>query len=228
MKTLKQNIRKTLKEAQQNKSNKLFEGRIISDRIKTIVENKKNRKKLFSILTQEMNTMVSEGFDRKQITEALSDIFNSVLGDKSNEAFKIWRDQGLNWLLSKLELDGDSETSSYIKKEFDKVPIESIPELFTDCDKVTDLLVNGLVESFQHRIRTNSEGSPNAINILMDGVYNMTKDEKFQDIIESKLKNQLCPLLLQIQSKMTKQEQDIKSRILSHDNEIDNTSGLAI
>jgi hypothetical protein len=227
MKTLKQNINLTLKEVSENKKKKLFEGMIISDRFKTILEGKKN-KKMFSIITKEINTMIEEGFDKKQINEALSDIFNSVFGTKSNDVYLMWRDHGVNWLLKKMELDMDSETSEYIKKEFEKIPPTSVPELFTDCDKVTDLFVNGLVESFQNKVRTNSEGSPSAVKILMDGVYEMTKDEKFQDMIESKVKNQLCPLLSQIQSKMENQEKEIKSKILSVDSDIESTSDVAV
>lgn len=228
MKTLKQNIRKTLKETSENKKQKLIENAMISSRFKMIIESTKNKKKIFSSLTEEMNDMVYAGFEKKQISEALSNIFSSVFGPKSNDMFVAWRDHGVNWLLSKLELDQDVETADYIRKEFEKVPANSIPELFADCNKVTELVINGLVEGFQNKIRVNSEGASLAVKFLMDGVYNTTKDENFQNIIESKLKDTLCPLLSKINSNMQKQEKDIKSKILSQNSEMNDTSGLAI
>jgi hypothetical protein len=227
MKSLKHNIKSTLKEISENKKKQILEYTIVSSRLTPLLENR-NKKRLFVDLTQEINEMVNDGINKKQINEALSDIFTAAFGDESNKMFNIWKDQGVNWLLSKLELDSDAETASYIKKEFDKLPSNSIPGLFTDCDKVTDIVVNGLVEAFQNKIRMNSESSVSAVKILMNGVYDMTKDEKFQDIIESKIKSQICPLLSQIKTKMDNEEKRIKSGIISQNTDTENTSDVAV
>lgn len=218
MKPLKNKIHKTLLEVQENKKKSILENKIVKNRLKIILEDKnmykkKNKEKLFSNLTSEVVYLKNQGYNGEMINEGLIDIITSLFGDKSEVIFTTWKDQGLNWLMEKLEISNDKELSEKIKHKFSNVLISEIPELFTDCDKVTDMIVDAMVEVFQERLKEGFFESSGAEKILQESVLEMTSHEDFQDSVEVKLKNTICPLLSRISTNMSNQENDIKSKI---------------
>lgn len=218
MKPLKNKIHKTLLEVQENKKKSILENKIVKNRLKIILEDKnmykkKNKEKLFSNLTSEVVYLKNQGYNSEMINEGLIDIITSLFGDKSEVIFTTWKDQGLNWLMEKLEISNDKELSEKIKHKFSNVLISEIPELFTDCDKVTDMIVDAMVEVFQERLKEGFFESSGAERILQESVLEMTSHEDFQDSVEVKLKNTICPLLSKISANMSNQENDIKSKI---------------
>lgn len=218
MRNLKNTIHKTLIETKEKKKKTIVENKIISNRLKVILEDRnmfknKNKQKLFSNLTSEITYLRNQGFNEKMINEGLIDIITSLFGDKSEVIFTTWKDQGLNWLIDKLGVSNDEELSSKIKNKFSNVLISEIPELFTDCDKVTDMIVDAMIDVFQERLKKGFPESSEAARILQDSVLEMTSHEDFQDSVEIKLKNTICPLLSRISTNMSNQENDIKSKI---------------
>ena len=219
MNTLKNKIHNELVEVKEKKSSLVVEHRIITKRFKTILENKelfkkKNKSKLFNILTNEVHNLKSDGFSKKQINESLTDIFKSLFGSQADPVFNVWKDQGINWLITKLGIDPNEDTAKLIHKEFSNVIVSEIPELLTDCDKVTDMIVNAMSQSFQNKL-SETEPSSEASRILIDTITEMIGREEFQDSVEVKIKNLVCPLLLQVSLNMVNQEKEIKNRIFS-------------
>ena len=218
MKTLKNKIHKTLLETKENKKKTVLENKIVTNRFKIILEDtsmfkKKNKQKLFSQLTSEVSYLKTQGFNKEMINEGLIDIIKSLFGNKSDVIFTTWKDQGVNWLIDKLGVSHDEELSDKIKSKFSNVLTSEIPELFTDCDKVTDMIVDAMIEVFQENLKNGDSNGSEASRILQDSVLEMTSHENFQDSIEIKLKNTICPLLSKISSNMSNQENEIKSKI---------------
>lgn len=218
MKTLKNKIHKTLLETKENKKKTVLENKIVTNRFKIILEDtsmfkKKNKQKLFSQLTSEVSYLKTQGFNKEMINEGLIDIIKSLFGNKSDVIFTTWKDQGVNWLIDKLGVSHDEELSDKIKSKFSNVLTSEIPELFTDCDKVTDMIVDAMIEVFQENLKNGESNGSEASRILQDSVLEMTSHEDFQDSIEIKLKNTICPLLSKISSNMSNQENEIKSKI---------------
>ena len=218
MKTLKNKIHKTLLETKENKKKTVLENKIVTNRFKIILEDtsmfkKKNKQKLFSQLTSEVSYLKTQGFNKEMINEGLIDIIKSLFGNKSDVIFTTWKDQGVNWLIDKLGVSHDEELSDKIKSKFSNVLTSEIPELFTDCDKVTDMVVDAMIEVFQENLKNGDSNGSEASRILQDSVLEMTSHENFQDSIEIKLKNTICPLLSKISSNMSNQENEIKSKI---------------
>jgi hypothetical protein len=218
MKTLKNKIHKTLLETKENKKKTVLENKIVTNRFKIILEDtsmfkKKNKQKLFSQLTSEVSYLKTQGFNKEMINEGLIDIIKSLFGNKSDVIFTTWKDQGVNWLIDKLGVSHDEELSDKIKNKFSNVLTSEIPELFTDCDKVTDMVVDAMIEVFQENLKNGESNGSEASRILQDSVLEMTSHEDFQDSIEIKLKNTICPLLSKISSNMSNQENEIKSKI---------------
>lgn len=219
MKPLKKRIHKELLEARDKKNSVIVEHNIITNRFKVILENKdfylkKNKSKLFTTLTDQLHTLKEDGFSKKQINEALTDIFKSIFGSQADPVFTAWKDQGVNWLISKLGIEQDEETAKLIHKEFSNVVVSEVPELLTDCDRVTDMVVNALTQGFQSKLYESTPSSE-ASRILMESVIEMLGREDFQDSVEVKVKNLICPLLLQVGMNMANQEREIKNRIFS-------------
>lgn len=218
MKNLKNKIHKTLLETKENKKKTILENKIVTNRFKIILEDtsmfkNKNKQKLFSQLTSEVSYLKTQGFNKEMINEGLIDIIKSLFGDKSDVIFTTWKDQGVNWLIDKLGVSHDEELSDKIKSKFSNVLTSEIPELFTDCDKVTDMVVDAMIEVFQENLKNGDSNGSEASRILQDSVLEMTSHENFQDSIEIKLKNTICPLLSKISSNMSNQENEIKSKI---------------
>jgi hypothetical protein len=184
---------------------------------------KKNKEKLFSQLTSEVNYLKNQGFNNQMINEGLIDIIKSLFGNNSDVIFSTWKDQGVNWLIDKLGVSHDEELSDKIKSKFSNVLTSEIPELFTDCDKVTDMIVDAMIEVFQENLKNGQSNGSEASRILQDSVLEMTSHEDFQDSVEVKLKNTICPLLSKISSNMSNQENDIKSKIFPN---MDNMMGI--
>jgi hypothetical protein len=234
MRNLKKTIHKTLVETKENKKKTILENKIVTNRFKIILEDKnmfkkKNKQKLFSQLTSEVNYLKNQGFNNKMINEGLIDIIKSLFGNNSDVIFSTWKDQGVNWLIDKLGISHDEELSDKIKNKFSNVLTSEIPELFTDCDKVTDMIVDAMIEVFQESLKNGQSSGSEASRILQDSVLEMTSHEDFQDSIEVKLKNTICPLLSKISSNMSNQENDIKSKIFPNMDDmmgINDISGL--
>lgn len=228
MKNLKNKIHKTLLETKENKKKTILENKIVTNRFKIILEDKnmfkkKNKQKLFSQLTSEVNYLKNQGFNNQMINEGLIDIIKSLFGNNSDAIFTTWKDQGVNWLIDKLGVSHDEELSDKIKSKFSNVLTSEIPELFTDCDKVTDMIVDAMIEVFQENLKNGQSNGSEASRILQDSVLEMTSHEDFQDSVEVKLKNTICPLLSKISSNMSNQENDIKSKIFPN---MDNMMGI--
>ena len=234
MRNLKKTIHKTLVETKENKKKTILENKIVTNRFKIILEDKnmfkkKNKQKLFSQLTSEVNYLKNQGFNNQMINEGLIDIIKSLFGNNSDVIFTTWKDQGVNWLIDKLGVSHDEELSDKIKSKFSNVLTSEIPELFTDCDKVTDMVVDAMIEVFQENLKNGESNGSEASRILQDSVLEMTSHEDFQDSIEVKLKNTICPLLSKISSNMSNQENDIKSKIFPNMDDmmgINDISGL--
>jgi hypothetical protein len=234
MRNLKKTIHKTLVETKENKKKTILENKIVTNRFKIILEDKnmfkkKNKQKLFSQLTSEVNYLKNQGFNNQMINEGLIDIIKSLFGNNSDVIFTTWKDQGVNWLIDKLGVSHDEELSDKIKSKFSNVLTSEIPELFTDCDKVTDMIVDAMIEVFQESLKNGQSNGSEASRILQDSVLEMTSHEDFQDSIEVKLKNTICPLLSKISSNMSNQENDIKSKIFPNMDDmmgINDISGL--
>ena len=163
------------------------------------------------------------------INEGLIDIIKSLFGNKSDVIFTTWKDQGVNWLIDKLGVSHDEDLSDKIKSKFSNVLTSEIPELFTDCDKVTDMVVDAMIEVFQENLKNGESNGSEASRILQDSVLEMTSHEDFQDSIEIKLKNTICPLLNKISNNMSNQENEIKSKIFPNMDDMmgyDDISGL--
>jgi hypothetical protein len=228
MRNLKKTIHKTLVETKENKKKTILENKIVTNRFKIILEDKnmfkkKNKEKLFSQLTSEVNYLKNQGFNNQMINEGLIDIIKSLFGNNSDVIFTTWKDQGVNWLIDKLGVSHDEELSDKIKSKFSNVLTSEIPELFTDCDKVTDMIVDAMIEVFQENLKNGQSNGSEASRILQYSVLEMTSHEDFQDSVEVKLKNTICPLLSKISSNMSNQENDIKSKIFPN---MDNMMGI--
>jgi hypothetical protein len=228
MRNLKKTIHKTLVETKENKKKTILENKIVTNRFKIILEDKnmfkkKNKEKLFSQLTSEVNYLKNQGFNNQMINEGLIDIIKSLFGNNSDVIFTTWKDQGVNWLIDKLGVSHDEELSDKIKSKFSNVLTSEIPELFTDCDKVTDMIVDAMIEVFQENLKNGQSNGSEASRILQYSVLEMTSHEDFQDSVEVKLKNTICPLLSKISSNMSNQENDIKSKIFPN---MDNMIGI--
>ena len=228
MRNLKKTIHKTLVETKDNKKKTILENKIVTNRFKIILEDKnmfkkKNKEKLFSQLTSEVNYLKNQGFNNQMINEGLIDIIKSLFGNNSDVIFTTWKDQGVNWLIDKLGVSHDEELSDKIKSKFSNVLTSEIPELFTDCDKVTDMIVDAMIEVFQENLKNGQSNGSEASRILQYSVLEMTSHEDFQDSVEVKLKNTICPLLSKISSNMSNQENDIKSKIFPN---MDNMIGI--
>ena len=234
MKTLKNKIHQTLLETKENKKKTVLENKIVTNRFKIILEDtnmfkKKNKQKLFSQLTSEVSYLQNQGFNKEMINESLIDIIKSLFGNKSDMIFSTWKDQGVEWLIDKLGVSHDEELSDKIKSKFSNVLTSEIPELFTDCDKVTDMVVDAMIEVFQENLKNGETNGSEASKILQDSVLEMTSHEDFQDSIETKLKNTICPLLNKISTNMSNQESEIKSKIFPNMDDMmgyDDISGL--
>lgn len=234
MRTLKNKIHKTLLETKESKKKTILENKIVTNRFKIILEDKnmfkkKNKQKLFSQLTSEVSYLKNQGFNNQMINEGLIDIIKSLFGNKSDVIFTTWKDQGVNWLIDKLGVSHDEDLSDKIKSKFSNVLTSEIPELFTDCDKVTDMVVDAMIEVFQENLKNGESNGSEASRILQDSVLEMTSHEDFQDSIEIKLKNTICPLLNKISNNMSNQENEIKSKIFPNMDDMmgyDDISGL--
>lgn len=234
MNTLNKNIRKTLSEVQRNKKSLVIENNIVTNRFKVILEDKSffkksNKEKFFNTITNEINTLKDQGFDKKTINESLVDILKSLFGANSNKVFDAWKEHGVNWLIEKLGVADDEDIVKSIKKQFSNVLVDETPELFTDCDRVTDIVVNAVVESFKNKLSSYNSNIPEATRVLQESILEMVNSEEFQNSVEVKLKNTICPLLVTISTNMTNQEQEIKSRIFpSLGMGFEDTSDLAV
>jgi len=218
MKSLNKNIHKTLTEVQKNKKSLVIENKIITNRFKVILEDKSffkksNKDKLFKTITSEIHNLKDQGFNKETINESLVDIFKSLFGSHSHKVFDAWKEHGVNWLIEKLGVANDEDVVKSIKKQFSNVLVDETPELFTDCDRVTDIVVNAVVESFIKKLSQIDGDVPEATRVLQESILEMVNNEEFQNSVEVKLKNTICPLLVKISTNMTNQEQEIKSKI---------------
>lgn len=220
MKPIKNKIHRTLIEIKENKKKTVLENKIVKNRFKIILEDKsmfkkKNKEKLFSHLTCEVMYLKNQGFNNDMINEGLTDIIKSLFGTASDSIFQTWKEAGISWLIKKLGFDPNSQVANFIEVSFANVPVSKIPDLFTDCEFVTKIVAKSMFETYLKNLQHNVGIDGMAGDVMRNAVTEVIDDTTFVQKLEEGLSNIICPILGQVNSNMTKQEDNIKSKLFA-------------
>ncbi len=220
MKPLKNKIHKTLLEVKESRRKTILETKIVKNRFKIILEDKnmfkkKNKEKLFSQLTSEVFYLKNQGFNNDMINEGLTEIIKSLFGTASDSIFQTWKEAGIGWLIKQLGFDPNSEVANFIEVSFANVPISKIPDLFTDCDFVTKIVAKSMYETYLKNLQQDVGMEGMVGDVMRNAVTDVIDNTEFVQKLEGGLSNIVCPILGRVSSNMTKQEDNIKSKLFS-------------
>lgn len=210
------------------------------DRVKNIQENKSNMKKIlkeeyhkrqsdkeiiskrFNILSEsrsaesiilEIDYLQKQKFSRVLIKEALFDLINLLYKDDPNTIPKL-KDSYKNWLTKKLPNEGDLFTRN-LEKSIDNIKNEEVPLLFSDCNKIVDLIYSSMIENM---VDDNFDvvGVPNDIeSIIKKEIIDNLKRDELKMKIKDQLTNKICPQYGELMRNTEKTFEDLKGKLLS-------------
>lgn len=201
----KSNMKKILKEEYQKRK---LDKEIISTRFKIISESVS----VESIIS-EVSYLNKQNYSESLIKEGLFELINALYQDDENAIPKL-KDSYKNWLMKKLPNEGDLFNKS-VEKGIDKLKNDEIPTLFSDCDKVVDLIYTSLIEGM---VDDNFDvvGVPNEIeNVIKQEIIDNLKKDEMKMKIKKQLTNKICPQYGELMRNTEKTFEDLKGKLLS-------------
>ena len=208
VKSIKENkseMKKILKEEYQKRK---LDKEIISTRFKIISESVS----VESIIS-EVSYLNKQNYSESLIKEGLFELINALYQDDENAIPKL-KDSYKNWLMRKLPNEGDLFNKS-IEKGIDKLKNDEVPTLFSDCDKVVDLIYTSLIEGM---VDDNFDvvGVPNEIeNVIKQEIIDNLKKDDMKTKIKKQLTNKICPQYGELMRNTEKTFEDLKGKLLS-------------
>lgn len=201
----KSNMKKILKEEYQKRK---LDKEIISTRFKIISESVS----VESIIS-EISYLNKQNYSESLIKEGLFELINALYQDDENAIPKL-KDSYKNWLMKKLPNEGDLFNKS-VEKGIDKLKNDEVPILFSDCDKVVDLIYTSLIEGM---VDDNFDvvGVPNEIeNVIKQEIIDNLKKDEMKMKIKKQLTNKICPQYGELMRNTEKTFEDLKGKLLS-------------
>lgn len=201
----KSNMKKILKEEYQKRK---LDKEIISTRFKIISESVS----VESIIS-EVSYLNKQNYSESLIKEGLFELINALYQDDENAIPKL-KDSYKNWLMKKLPNEGDLFNKS-VEKGIDKLKNDEVPTLFSDCDKVVDLIYTSLIEGM---VDDNFDvvGVPNEIeNVIKQEIIDNLKKDEMKMKIKKQLTNKICPQYGELMRNTEKTFEDLKGKLLS-------------
>lgn len=201
----KSNMKKILKEEYQKRQN---DKEIISKRFNILSESKSA-----DSIISEVDYLQKQKFSSVLIKEALFDLINILYKDDPNAIPKL-KDSYKNWLTKKLPNEGDLFTRN-LEKSIDNIKNEDVPLLFSDCNKIVELIYSSMIENM---VDDNFDvvGVPNDIeSIIKKEIIDNLKKDEMKMKIKDQLINKICPQYGELIRNTEKTFEDLKGKLLS-------------
>lgn len=199
------NMKKILKEEYQKRQN---DKEIISKRFNILSESKSA-----DLIISEVDYLQKQKFSSVLIKEALFDLINILYKDDPNAIPKL-KDSYKNWLTKKLPNEGDLFTRN-LEKSIDNIKNEDVPLLFSDCNKIVELIYSSMIENM---VDDNFDvvGVPNDIeSIIKKEIIDNLKKDEMKMKIKDQLTNKICPQYGELIRNTEKTFEDLKGKLLS-------------
>ena len=201
----KSNMKKILKEEYQKRQN---DKEIISKRFNILSESKSA-----DLIISEVDYLQKQKFSSVLIKEALFDLINILYKDDPNAIPKL-KDSYKNWLTKKLPNEGDLFTRN-LEKSIDNIKNEDVPLLFSDCNKIVELIYSSMIENM---VDDNFDvvGVPNDIeSIIKKEIIDNLKKDEMKMKIKDQLTNKICPQYGELMRNTEKTFEDLKGKLIS-------------
>ena len=225
--SMKKNLKKTLLEKKQEKSNLLIESKIINNRFAILGEGRviksvDDQVRLVEDIIVEMNYMVSQGYTSQVINEGLFSFLGSLFGDSLKSVPAVFGEYIANWLTKTLGIPEGSFMQSAIVTLVGNLNMADYDKFFTDCrfasNKIADSLIEGYLLQMQQKSQSTSQGATGFItSALRNAVSDYFLEQK--DGIVQKLQDMIgdfiCPKLGKVTSTISDVAKDIKDKVVS-------------
>lgn len=225
--SMKKNLKKTLLEKKQEKSNLLIESKIINNRFAILGEGRviksvDDQVRLVEDIIVEMNYMASQGYTSQVINEGLFSFLGSLFGDSLKSVPAVFGEYIANWLTKTLGIPEGSFMQSAIVALVGNLNMADYDKFFTDCrfasNKIADSLIEGYLIQMQQKSQSTSQGATGFItSALRNAVSDYFLEQK--DGIVQKLQDMIgdfiCPKLGKVTSTISDVAKDIKDKVVS-------------
>jgi hypothetical protein len=225
--SMKTNLKKTLLEKKQEKSNLLIESKIINNRFAILGEGRviksvDDQVRLVEDIIVEMNYMVSQGYTSQVINEGLFSFLGGLFGDSLKSVPAVFGEYIASWLTKTLGIPEGSFMQSAIVALVGNLNMADYDKFFTDCrfasNKIADSLIEGYLLQMQQKSQSTSQGASGFItSALRNAVSDYFLEQK--DGIIQKLQDMIgdfiCPKLGKVTSTISDVAKDIKDKVVS-------------
>lgn len=224
--SLKNSLKKNLKEIKTNKENLMVESNIISKRLNFITEGKtfeteEDRDYLVESLISEISYLKVQGYSSKAINEGIFSFLGNMFSGSVTSLPQVFGEYISGWLLKKLGVPEDSYIGSVVVSLVSSTNISEYDKLFTNCRYFSNKLGDALIEGYLLQMqKTNNLGS-GASGFLVSAIRNsvmewMDKDKSgLVNALEDKIADYLCPSFSKITNSMSDKAQELKDKVLT-------------
>lgn len=212
MKTLKQNIRKSLVEVKEQKRVLVIEEKIIKNRFGLLVEsfeNHQNTDLLFDNLITETRYLQGQNYNEELLNESILDFFKNLLPRLGGGTIDMFQEYLVKGIIRGLGLDPNSTWAIVIKNAIANVDMADIPKLAKlDCNYITELITRTTVETMIDKMKFFQEHDQfgSILKNTLDSYFRHNFSDEFQKF----LSGPLCKLLGGFSSKIENQVDNIR------------------
>lgn len=185
-------IKKTLKETEEQKKNRIIEQQISESRMKIVLENfdtfekfsKVKKVKVGFNLLRESSYLKSIGI----LNENLATIFKSIYGKSLENTIQTVSEPLLESILTKIGLDDDLKNK--VLQNLSNKSNEILASM-DDCKLLSKLLTDVIVEEFVNKLSVQNLVKSDLLNTSFQEMLN---DESYKNNLNSKLETHICEL----------------------------------
>ena len=208
------NSKKIIQETIQKKKQMLNESVTVHNRFVLSVDGKKDlESKLVSIFL-EMNHLDKRGYNINVISENVDkmfDILSKLYDMKNHEVSEKFKDVGIDFIISRLELDENLILKDYLRKSLSKTDTKDIPKLFSDCSYLTSKIEQVIPDAYLASLELDEGFGSDFLRIVQTELKKTIEHSDFRERLEGKLDGVICPLIERIQVIFNRDIDKVKS-----------------
>jgi hypothetical protein len=208
------NVKNIIQETIQKKKKMVNEAVTIHNRLVLSMDGKKDLESRLVSVFLEMNHLNKRGYNDTIISESVNkmfDVLSKLYDMKSHEVSEKFKDVGIDFIMSKLQLDENLIMKDYLRRSLEKTDTKDIPKLFSDCEFLSNKIEQVIPDAYLASLDLDEGFGSEFLNIVQTELKKTIEHSDFKERLQGKLDGVICPLIDRIQVIFNRDIDKVKS-----------------
>jgi hypothetical protein len=130
---------------------------------------------------------------------------------KSHEVSEKFKDVGIDFIMSRLQLDENLIMKDYLRRSLEKTDTKDIPKLFSDCEFLSNKIEQVIPDAYLASLDLDEGFGSEFLNIVQSELKKTIEHSDFKERLQGKLDGVICPLIDRIQVIFNRDIDKVKS-----------------